>query len=510
MKSLIKSLNLFEAKISIRRNIIDGRKTLNYLIATVLLSTMLPSLVFGQASTIVSEREPIVVYDEKDLNPKKPDYEWTGATLLNNIRVIDGMGNPAKEGQDVLVSDGKIQAVGPTGKVKAPDDAKVIDGKGLTVLPGLIDAHIHLQGGWRGANDNGTRPATLKWDMLTYLYNGITTVYDIGNIPTTSADARDIVAAGGWMGPEIIIAGTYFETASVGASGVNTLLPTPDSTYIGGQLDAMKDIYGVEMVKCHTGINSQILRILVKEAHARDMRVVCDLWHNNGNPWIARQTHLDGYAHNTFMAVPPSAEAASMLADEGTFVISTIVLFDAFAGTRFKQEGIGYIKDNPLILDVQPPHYIEAHNNGGLEATLKRHSALNEAILEDVTPVDEMRKQSVDSIKILLDNGVLVGIGTDSGYPGVWFGESLHRELEIWVNESGISPIRTLQAVTHDNARILKIDDRTGSIKPGLQADLLVVEGNPSKNISDTRNIKYVFLNGKLLDRESLTRQWRY
>ena len=86
----------------------------------------------------------------------------------------------------------------------------------------------------------------------------------------------------------------------------------------------------------------------------------------------------------------------------------------------------------------------------------------------------------------------------------------MHREMEIWVNESGISPLRTLQAATYDNARILKIDGRTGSIQPGLEGDLLVVEGNPAVNISDTRNIKHVFSNGKLVDRESLTRQWRY
>jgi len=74
---------------------------------------------------------------------------------------------------------------------------------------------------------------------------------------------------------------------------------------------------------------------------------------------------------------------------------------------------------------------------------------------------------------------------------------------------SGVSPLRTLQAATSDNAKILKIDDRTGSIQPGLEADLLVVEGDPAENISDTRNIRYVFNNGKLVDRESLTRQWR-
>jgi len=476
----------------------------------LLAISFMPTTVFAQAATIVSEREPIVVYSENDLNPKQPGYEWTGSTLLQDIRVIDGMGNEPQTGRDVLIADGKIQAVGKAGSLDIPKDARIIDGGGLTVMPGLIDVHIHVQGGWRGGNDNGMRPLTLKWDLLALLYSGVTHAFDAGNIPDRSADARDIVAAGGWMGPDLTIAGTYFETASVGATGSNTLLPVADASYIGGQLDNMKNVYGVEMVKCHAGTSSQVLRVLVSEAHKRDMRVFCDLWHNNMNPGIARQTHLDGYAHNALSNMQVTPESARMLADEGTFVIATSVLMDAFAGARVKQEGAGYIGDNPLIIDVQPPHYIEAHNNGGLEGTMSRHAAITQAIMGDIMTPEVMRDITIRSTKTLIDNGVLVGLGTDSAYPTVWFGEAMHREMEIWVNESGVSPLTTLQAATYNNARILKIEERTGSIQTGLEGDLLVVEGNPAKNISDTRNIRYVFKNGKLVDRESLTRQWRF
>ena len=237
------------------------------LAATALL--LRPDITFAQASTIVSEREPLVVYDEADLNPKKPGYEWEGATLLRNIRVIDGLGNEPVEAQDVLIADGIIAGIGPTGSLEAPTGAREIDGAGLTVLPGLIDAHIHVQGGWRGGNDNGPRPLTLKWDLLALLYSGVTHAYDIGNVPDRAADARDMVAVGAWMGPELTIAGTFFETAPVGAVGQNTLLPTPDPAFIGSNLDTMKDIYGVEMVKCHSGTNSQVLRVLVAEAEKR-------------------------------------------------------------------------------------------------------------------------------------------------------------------------------------------------------------------------------------------------
>ena len=354
-----------------------------------------PAPVFGQASTIVSEREPIVVYDESELNPKKPGYEWTGPILLQDIRVIDGKGSRPQTGQDVLIAEGKIAAVGRTGSLDVPGDTRVIDGDGLTVLPGLIDAHNHVQGGWRGANDNGPRPLTLKWDLLALLYNGVTQTYDIGNISERGADARDLVEAGAWIGPDMKIAGSYFETAPVGAVGANILLTTPDAAYIGGQLDNLKVVFGVEMVKCHSGITSQVLRVLVAEAHSRDMRVVCDLWHNNGSPWIARQTHLDGYAHNVFMAVMPTAEDAAVLADEGTFVITTNVVMDAFARARVREFGVDYVRDNSLIVDVQPPHYIAGHFDGRLEASFENYRGVEQATFADVKSADEIRADGI-------------------------------------------------------------------------------------------------------------------
>jgi len=219
----------------------------------------LPTLAFGQAA-IVSEREKIVSYSAEDLNPAEPGYEWEGATLLQDIRVIDGLGNRPQTGQDVLIADGKIQAVGKSGSLDFPVDARIIDGGGLAVMPGLIDAHIHLSSGWRGPNDNGNRPVYVKWQLLNFLYAGVTQVYDIGNIPDVAGDTRDMVEAGAWMGPDIKIAGAYFETAEVGAPGYSQLLPTNDPSHLGGKLDNMKHGYGAEMVKCHAGTNIQVLR----------------------------------------------------------------------------------------------------------------------------------------------------------------------------------------------------------------------------------------------------------
>lgn len=464
-------------------------------------------MAFGQAA-VISEREKIVSYDPTELNPVEPGYEWEGDSLLQNIRIIDGLGNMPKAGQDILIGDGKIQAIGESGSIEIPADVKIIEGDGLTVLPGLIDAHIHLSSGWRGPNDNGNRPVHIKWQLLNFLYAGVTQVYDIGSIPDVAGDTRDMVNAGGWMGPDIKIAGTYFETAEVGAPGYATLLPTNEMSHIGGKLDMMKDVYGVEMVKCHAGINVQILRTLVAAAHERGMRVVCDLWQNNGDPWIANVTKLDGYAHNMFMTVTPTQNDATILKELGTFVISTTVMMDTIGGYRLEKDG-DFITGNPLIVDVNPPHWIEQALGQAGKESANRYVGIFNVLFGDQRTLQQFRSDAFTWTKMLVDTGVLIGVGTDTPYLYNWSGESLHRELELWVEDAGVLPLQTLKAVTSDNAKILKIDDRTGSIQIGLEGDLLVVEGNPAENISDTRNIRYVFNNGKLVNRESLTRQWK-
>ena len=471
------------------------------------LIPLLPDLASGQAG-IASEREAIISYSEEELNPVKPGYEWEGATLLQDIRVIDGLGNPPQNNLDLLVINGKIQSFGKTGSLEVPVDARIINGDGLTVMPGLMDAHMHLSSGWRGPNDNGNRPVYIKWQLLNFLYAGVTQVYDIGNIPDVAGDTRDMVEAGVWMGPDIKIAGTYFETAEVGALGYATLLPTNDSSHIGGKLDSMKNGYGVEMVKCHSGTNIQVLRAMVAAAHERGMRVVCDLWQNNGDPWIAKVTKLDGYAHNMFMTTTPTQNDADILKELGTFIITTTVMVDTIGGYRTEEEG-DFITGNALIENVNPPDWVEqALSQSGADSA-NRYMGVFDAVIGDQRSMEQFRSDAALWTKMLVDTGVLVGVGTDTPYLNNWSGESLHREMELWVNEIGISPLRTLQAATSNNAKILKVDDRTGSIQVGLEADLLVVEGNPARNISDTRNIRYVFNNGKIVNRESLTRQWK-
>ena len=114
-----------------------------------------------------------------------PRYSSTGPTIISGVRLIDGLGNAPANNQDILVVDGVIAGVGPSGSLDAPEGALRIDGEGMTAMPGLIDMHIHLKGGWTGGNAlpekypiRNTDPE-LQQTLSAFLYSGVTTVLDV-------------------------------------------------------------------------------------------------------------------------------------------------------------------------------------------------------------------------------------------------------------------------------------------------------------------------------------------
>ena len=117
----------------------------------------------------------------------EPKYAHTGPTIITNVTIIDGLGNAPITGQDISLVDGKIAAIGATGSVATPDGALKIDGTGMTAMPGLMDLHIHLQGGWANGLIPGERyevrrdKRSVQQRLSGYLYGGVTTVLDDGN-----------------------------------------------------------------------------------------------------------------------------------------------------------------------------------------------------------------------------------------------------------------------------------------------------------------------------------------
>ncbi len=452
------------------------------------------------------------------VNSEPARYAYTGSTLLKNITIIDGLGNEAKNRQDVLVEGGRIARIAPGGSIQVVDGTKVIDGKDLTVLPGLIDLHIHMSGADRFASAL-TQDTRLISDVYRYkaylygfLYSGVTTVLDAGTVPSVGVGLKRLVADEYILGPRYFWSGPILEGGIEPSANYLQTIPTSDK--IGETLSWLQYM-DVDFIKIYRRTPIWMLERISHAAHERGMRVFVDAWERNNFSYLSKIGRIDGYAHLNFHFVLDDTDVRD-LAEKNNFVITTFYALNAFSG-RIYEENPDYY-NSPLIADVLPPEYLEILKSGSKADPIKplgdavHHLAI--ANVQDImgyadkSPKEVMRKMSTiggENTRKLLKAGVLIGAGTDGGQ-----GESMLTELELIVADAKIAPVEAIQIATSNGAKILGKEKEFGSITEGLMADLLIVEGKPHKNIRDLRNIKFVLKNGKIIDRSSLTRQWAY
>ena len=454
-------------------------------------------------------------------------YLTGGDFLIRNVTVIDGLGNPPQAGQDLLITGGKIAAITKHDANQSADGATVIEGQGLTVMPGLIDTHTHIRSQWHGGLVLQEKyPQTrehkpLQQNLAAYLYAGVTGVFNVGDSTGFAIDTRDKLRRGEFIGPRLETTGMPFSQHPSGWDGaVDAEYPggkAPESEYatkidtdnvdaLGKKLDEYlaKDIH---TIKIYTGSSAQAATFLVTAAKQRGMTTVADLWKMNMNRGWMQTTGLDGWAHATPFEI--SEADVQWMAANDRFVILNLTLGELMATKQFSGDRADGYYSNPFVVDIWgeevvkdfyaswptirevmydgPESFYQRNNFGDL-------SGFKDAFLRNG--------------KLAYDAGVTILCGTDSpAYPSLWAGEALQREMELMV-KAGIAPLDVIKFCTSNGAKMMRGEDRYGSVKVGMEADLLVVKGQPWENISDTRNIEHVFLKGKQVDREKLLTSW--
>ena len=401
-----------------------------------------------------------------------------------HARIIDGVGGPPTEDGAVVLRGNKIEYAGAYAVAAIPRDAQIIDAKGKSVLPGLADMHVHLQGGWDG----------ISIDFLGYqrylnsmLYSGITTLMDTGNYQPWILQLRQEVASGHLLGPRIYCTGAMIDAADPA---------WPDSAYALPSRAQIPEIVqrdkraNVDLIKGYANLSDRMLRKLVEEAHKEKIRVVIDQWERNGSPDLVR-TGIDGFAHAPTRQMP--ADDIQLIHDRGMFVITTLVV-EEYSGRR-RLADLRFL-DEPLIAETTPPWFLTELR---AEATRTLNEAEKKDAEQSAAGFNEMKR----NVKKLMDAGVLVAAGTDAPYPGVFQGEAIHHELELLV-EAGMTPLQAIRMATYNASQIMHAEQEWGSLQAGRLANLVIVSGNPAIRISDSRKIDTVILNGKVLDRVSL------
>jgi imidazolonepropionase-like amidohydrolase len=337
--------------------------------------------------------------------------------------------------------------------------------------------------------------------LLANLYAGVTTVLDMGASHRWVVDVRNRVNNDEILGPRMHVVGAPLTQKPTGWGGID-----PN---IIGDYDDIPDYVseyerdGIKMIKLYRGISVQVARRVIEEAHKRGMKTVADLWSMNLDAIWMRATGLDGWAHLGGPHVLPKA-VFDMMKKDGRFIVTTVTLGEALAGNRITEDKDKSFLRNPLVADIYGRKEVEkyyANTASGREYFYDGKDSFYQS--QGFGEMLRYRKNFLINVKQAYDAGVLLAGGTDAPYLGLFFGEAMHRELELLV-EAGIPPLDAIKICTNNGAKVLEISDKTGSLKAGMDADILVVKGDPSKNISDTRNIHHVFKQGKLIDRAAI------
>jgi hypothetical protein len=401
-----------------------------------------------------------------------------------HARLIDGMGGPPLENATVLVRGKTVEYAGPGSGATVPRDAQVIDATGKTVMPGLSDMHVHLQGAW-----DGTSVDLLGYQryMNAMLYAGVTTILDTGNYQPWILQLRQEQAAGRLVGPRIYCVGAMVDSADPA---------WPDLAYAVASRYQLPEIVkrdkaaNVDMIKGYSNLSEHMLHWLSEAAGKQGIRVVIDQWERNGSPDLVA-TGISGFAHLPTRKM--SAEDIQIAKDHNIFFITTLVVTESFARTRLNQ--IGFLKE-PYILDTTPPWFLTE-----LAAYAAKPQSADEQ--KETQQNVAAHTEALKNIRKLHEAGLLIVAGTDAPYPGVFQGEGLHHELELMV-QSGLTPLEAIRTATFDAARLMKAEQEWGSVGAGRRATLLIVAGNPAEHISDTRKIETVIQDGKVIDRAAL------
>ena len=398
--------------------------------------------------------------------------------------LIDGLGGAPVENATVILRGKTIEYAGPANGARVPPDARIIDAAGRSVMPGLADLHVHLQGAWDG----------IGVDLLGYqryfnslLYSGVTTVLDTGNYQPWILQLRQEQAAGRLLAPQIYCVGAMLDAAD--PAWPDLAYAVSSRAQIPGIVRRDK-LARVDMIKGYANLSDRMLRSLVEEAAKENIRVVIDQWERNGSPDLV-STGIAGFAHLPTRKM--SADDIQFIKDRGVFVITTLAVHES--ASRLRLQDFSWMSD-PLVADTTPPWFLTELR----EFAAKPQS---DAEKKETAIGVEAFEESKRTAKKLFDAGVLIATGTDAPYPGDFQGEGLHRELELLV-DAGFTPLQAIRAATYDAARLMKAEGDWGSLAAGRRANVLIVAGRPDQRIRDSRKIETVILDGKILDRTAL------
>jgi imidazolonepropionase-like amidohydrolase len=434
--------------------------------------------------------------------------------VLENVRVIDGTGAPAKENQMVILDHGKITYAGAqTTDQLLPTGAKVIDLTGKTIFPGLVGMHEHL---FYPLPDGGPGLLPLYGEMADsaprlYLAGGVTAARTAGSVePYTDISLKQMIDAGEIPGPKLFLTGPYLEGSPAIGPQLHTLTGPDDAARLVDYWAAE----GMTSFKAYMHITPEELKVAIDHAHAHGLKITghlcavgfqeaADLGIDNLEHGLLVDTEFDP-AKKEGVCPPVQVSRAAMAKMDvegpeiqGTIkdliahrvaVTSTLAIFESFVPNR-----------PPMSTEMRVRESLLPDAWGSYAAT---RAGIAEHGDSSVWPM--LFKMEMQFEHDFAKQGGLLMAGCDpTGYGGVLPGFGDQRNLELLV-EAGFTPEEAIHIATENGAMWLGEDQHFGTIAVGKDADVVVVDGNPAQAISDVEKVEIVFKDGVGYDPQKL------
>jgi imidazolonepropionase-like amidohydrolase len=410
-------------------------------------------------------------------------------TLLQGGMLIDGTGAPARPNTAVLLSGDRIEAVGEQAVAAATVETRVVDASGLTVMPGLIDSHVHVTLGEPASNDElffHREPAfsamLAAFNVQKLLRAGVTSFLDPDGLYNIGPALRDAIDSGMVEGPTMRSGGRALMTAvggtagrmipDEGTAGYAEVVRNRDEMVLATRRQIKE---GADVIKIHATGSIPTKPGELQVWTLEEMRTVCDTAHSLGAPVIA---HCRGAGSTRDAAVA------------GVDIIFHASYLDDPALEAVAEAGAALC-----------PVFTFLANLADYGAKAGATSGAKDIFRSEMEETGRMMRKAFDI-------GVPLLCGSESGFSLTPYGHWHFREMEIFVEHLGLTPLQAIMCGTRNGAIAMGQVGEVGTIEAGLRADLLVLDGDPSRDVSvlgDKSRFRHLWCRGEEID---LTRPW--